>query len=321
MFKRILVPLDASPLAECVLPHAVAMATALDASVTILHVCEPRPDQGDAPSVNAVGWRLKTLEAEGYLDGVATRLREQGVQVQSQRLEGRAAEQIISYARQQGIDLIALSSHGRSGLSGWNVSGVVQKIIARSRISTLVVRAYQPAISDLGGLAYSRLLCPLDGSQRAASVVPVAAALARAHGGEVLLAHVVRRPEMPRRWPLTEEEVQLINRVAELNRLEAEQFLDGVRDALLAEQVTARSIVEVSETPSQSLHELVSKENVDLVLMSAHGHTGSTRLPYGSLALNFVVYGTTPLLIAQDVPADQIGPSQAEIAAGELMGR
>jgi nucleotide-binding universal stress UspA family protein len=321
MFERMLVPLDGSPLAECVLPHVIAMAASLRASVTVLHVCEPQGGHDAAKPVNAITWQFKTVEAEAYLEGITTRLRGAGVDVQSQRLEGRAGEQIVAYAHQQGIDLILLSSHGQSGLTGWNVSSVVQKIIARGRVSTMIVRAYQPAAAELGGLSYSRLMCPLDCSQRAGHILPVAAALARAYGAQVLLAHAVTRPEMPRRRPHTEEELELIDRVTEVNRLEAERCLDDIRSGLLAEQVDATSRVVLSDDPSRSLHDLVKQEKIDLVLMTAHGYTGSTRWPYGSLALNFIVYGSTPLLIAQDLRAEQIGPTEAETLAREPLGR
>jgi nucleotide-binding universal stress UspA family protein len=320
MFEKMLVPLDGSPLAECVLPHVVAMATPLGAEVTVLRVCEPRDADEAVQPVNAVAWQLKNFEAEAYVDGVAARLREAGLTVQSQRLEGRAAEQILVYARRHGCDLILLSSHGRSGLTGWNVSSVVQKIIARAGVSIMIVRAYQAAAAGVRGLSYSRLMCPLDCSQRAEHILPVAIALARGHGARVLLAHAVTRPEMPRRRPYTEEQLELIERIAELNRSEAEQCLEDIRTKLVAEQVDATSHVVLSDNPAQSLHDWVGEQQIDLVLMSAHGYTGSTRWPYGRLALNFIVYGSTPLLIAQDLSVEQIEPTAAEGLAGESVG-
>ena len=320
MFERMLVPLDGSPLAECVLPHVVAMAGPLGAKVTLLHVCEPQGVDGAVQPFNGMAWRLKTVEAEAYVEGVAARLREAGLKVESRRLEGRAAEQIVAYAHQQDCDLILLSSHGQSGLTGWNVSSIVQKIIARARVSIMIVRAYQPAAADLRGRSYSRLMCPLDCSQRAEHVLPVAVALARAHGARVVLTHVVTRPEMPRRRPYTEEELELIDRIAELNRSEAKQCLEDIRTALLGEHIDATSHVVPSGDPAQSLHDWVKGHEIDLVLMSAHGYTGSTRWPYGSLALNFIVHGSTPLLIAQDLSAEQIGQTAAEILARESLG-
>ena len=320
MFKSILVPLDGSPLAECVLPHAVAMARPFGALITLVHVCEPRRADEAVRPMNAVDWSIRTTEAEAYLDKTANRLQAAGLDVRWQRLEGQAAEQILAFARQHQVDLIVVSSHGRSGLTGWNVSSVVQKIISRARLSVLVIRAYQPAPRDLTALAYSRLLLPLDCSQRAAQALPIATVLARFHGAELLLAHVVPKPEMPRRRPLNDKELELINKITEMNRAEAQRYLEEVEASVGPEGAAVRSQLLVSENAAWSLHQLVDHEVVDLVLMSAHGFSGSTKWPYGGLVLNFVAYGTTPLLIVQDLTPDQFGPTEAEIAAQEPTG-
>ncbi len=320
MFNHILVPMDGSSLAECVLPHVVAMARPLAAKVTLLHVCEPEWGEEAAKPTNAFAWRLKVAEADAYLEGVAGRLQGTGLDLKTQRLEGRAAEQIMTFAHQHAVDLILLSTHGRSGLTGWNVSSVVQKIIARARVSLMIVRAYQAPPGDLSGLKYGHLLCPLDCSQRAEHVLPIAAVLARGHGAQLLLAHVVARPEMPRRRPYTGEELELIDKVVELNQEEAIQCFEELRSSLLAENVDIRSQVVVSEDVAQSLHDLVREQDIEMVLMSAHGYSGATRWPYGGMALNFIAYGTTPLLIAQDVPTEQIAPTEAEIIAKEPSG-
>jgi nucleotide-binding universal stress UspA family protein len=320
MFKTILMPLDGSSLAECVLPHAVAMARPFGALITLVHVCEPRRREGTAPPVNAVDWSIRATEADAYLEKTAHRLQAAGVKVRWQRLEGQAAEQILAFARQHDVDLIIVSSHGRSGLTGWNVSSVVQKIIARARLSVLVIRAYQPGPRDPTALAYSRLLLPLDCSQRAAQALPIATMLSRFHGAELLLAHVVPKPEMPRRRPLNDKELELINAITEMNRAEAQRYLQEVEASVAPEGAAVRSQLLVSENAAWSLHQLVDEEAVDLVLMSAHGFSGSTRRPYGSLVLDFVAYGTTPLLIVQDMAPDQLEPTQAEIAAREPTG-
>jgi len=320
MFKSILVPLDGSPLAECVLPHVVAVARPFDALVTLVHVCEPQQAPETVQPVNAVDWSIRTTEADAYLEKTAGRLQASDLEVRWRRLEGQPAEQVLAYARGNRVDLILVSSHGRSGLTGWNVSSVVQKIIARARLSLMVVRAYRPTPGDLTALAYSRLLVPLDCSQRSAQAVPLASMLARFHGAELLLAHIVPKPEMPRRRPLNAEELGLIEAITELNRAEAERYLEEVEASVAPEGAAVRTELLVSENTAWSLHRLVDEQGVDLVLMSAHGFSGSTKWPYGSLALNFIAYGSTPLLILQDLSPQQLAPTQAEIAAREPTG-
>ena len=298
MLEHILVPLDGSSLAECVLPHAVALAQAFEARVTLLRAVD-RVGPGDLNrAVDPLNWHIRKSEAEAYLSEVSTRLQEAGLRVEKIVLEGRAAQRIIDFARDQGVDLMVLSSHGRSGLSGWNISSVVQKVILRSYTPTMIVRAYQPVTEELTGLRYQRLLVPLDGSQRAECILPLATNLARFHQCRLLLAHVVSRPEVPRRAPLTQDEAELIDQITERNRQKGERYLEELKSRLSGD-VETRLLV--SENPALTLHQLVEKEGADLVLLAAHGYSGEVQWPYGSVALNFIAYGTTPLLIIQDV--------------------
>jgi nucleotide-binding universal stress UspA family protein len=317
MFEHILVPLDGSPLAESVLPHTVALAQTFGARVTLLQAVERGRATGLNRAIDPLNWHIRKAEAEAYLDEVAARLQAVDLRTDKVLLEGLAAERIIEFAHEQDVSLILLSSHGQSGLSEWNINSVVQKVILRAYMPVLIVRAYQPAISDLTGLRYRRLLVPLDGSQRAECVLPLASTLARFYDSQLLLAHVVSRPEVPRRAPLTQEEIELVDRLTELNRREAVKYLEDLRSRLLSD---AQIRLLISEDAAAALHELVVQENVDLVLLSAHGYTGEAKWPYGSVALNFIAYGTTPLLIMQDLPKEELERTQAEISAREHKG-
>lgn len=314
MFDRILVPLDGSPLAECVLPHLVAIARTDVSRVYLLRVLDPISAATRPISVDPFEWQIRKAEAEAYLRDVAGRLEAAGLEVQTEVLEGRAAESTIEYASEQNVSLIILSSHGQSGISGWNISSVVQKIILRALRSVMIVRAYQPASEELTELIYRRILLPLDGSQRAEYVLPMAIALARANQAEILAAHVVKKPEMPRRTPPTQEDIELANQVTERNRAEAARYLDELKSRL---EVNIETRLLISDNVSESLHDLVEQAGVDLVLLGAHGYTGATKWPYGSTVISFIAYGTTPLLVVQDLPPSHIEPTQAELAARE----
>jgi nucleotide-binding universal stress UspA family protein len=309
--------MDRSSVAECVLPHTVAIARAFESLVTLVHVMDSPDRMNWRRAVDPLNWQIRKAEAESYLGDLTLRLQTAGLRTEHQILEGPAAERVVEFSRKNNVPLIMLSSHGQSGLSGWNVSSVVQKIIVRAHTSIMIVRAYQPASTDLTGLRYSRLLLPLDGSQRAECVLPMAITLARAHEAQLLLAHVVRRPEMPRRTPPTDEDVDLADRIVERNRAEAVQYLDQLRSRLSSE---AQAHVLVSDHVAATLHEFVDQEKVDLVLLTAHGYSGQPRWPYGSVVSSFVMYGTTALLIVQDLPLDRIEPTRAEVAA-ERNGR
>ncbi|MGC9358446.1 MAG: universal stress protein, partial [Anaerolineae bacterium] len=179
------------------------------------------------------------------------------------------------------------------------------------------VRAYRVVDEELAELSYEQLLVPLDGSQRAECVLPAARAVADYHNCRLLVAHVVPRPEVPRHAPLTEEETDLVERLTELNRRHGQEYLEDV-EGRLSPGVETRLLV--SDNAAAALHELVSEEDADMVLLSAHGYSGEAQWPYGSVALNFIAYGTTPLLIVQDISRAEIGTTPAEKAASEAKG-
>ena len=308
MFNQILLPLDGSSLAECVLPHAVAVARAFKSQVTLVHVMYQPHRANSRRAVDPLNWRIGKTEAESYLGDQALQLQKAGLRTETQILVGSAAEQIVEFSRTHGVPLIVLSSHGRSGLSEWNVSSVVQKIILRAHTSIMIVRAYQPISTDVTELRYRRILLPLDGSQRAECVLPAASSLARSHEAQILLTHVVRRPEMLRRTPATRGDIELADRIVQRNRAEAIQYLHQVKSDLSGD-IQARVLV--SDYLAATLHELVDQEQIDLVLLTAHGYSGLTQWPYGSVVSSFITYGTTALLIVQDLPPDRIEPTRA----------
>lgn len=302
MFDRILVPLDRSPLAECVLPHAIALAHALDAQVMLLHVLSLPDQQAGLRAVDALEWQLRRAEAESYLNGVCAQMKEAGVTCEMHVTDGDAAEQIVDFARDNAVGLVLIASHGQSDLSAWRVSSVAQKVIERTGgASLMLVRATHLPSADIAAFRYHRVLAPLDGSTRAECVLPVAAALTRVPDTQILLAHVVERPAMPRRTPLSQEDNDLAERLVDRNYVEADHYLEVVRSQLPPAAVDTRLLI--GTHVADSLHALVDQEQIDLVLLSAHGYSGRVQWPYGGLVASFVAYGSCPLFIFQDAPA------------------
>jgi len=313
MFTNIIVPLDGSTVAASVLPHVVAMARATDAKVTLLRVL------GEASTVrlgvDPVSWQLQKSEAQAYLDGVCERLTPLiSLSPEAVLLEGRAADRIIEYARHSTCDLVVLSSHGQGGVSGWNVSSVAHKVISRIGSSILLVRAYQisaQAEHD-ADFSYRRIVVPLDGSARAEHVLPIAAALAEWHNATLYLVHVVTPPPLLQRMPLTPEESALIEQIFERNQSHARKYLEQLQQRLRPEP---QIHVLTGENTAATLHKFVMQQEADLLVMSAHGQSAQRQWPYGSLVTSFIDHGATSLLVLQDLPADAIEPTVAELAA------
>ncbi len=146
MYKKIMVPLDGSALAECVFPHVAALAEGGQVKdIVYVRVVEPfhQPtgdfviDQRQVAKIEAEN----RLEAETYLKKVVSGQKYAGVKVQSQVLFGRVAEGLADFAGKNEIDLTVIATHGRSGVSRWVWGSVADRILRSSCVPVLMVRA------------------------------------------------------------------------------------------------------------------------------------------------------------------------------------
>ena len=148
MYKKILVPLDGSELAECVLPHVEAVASGCSAQdVIFLRAVSPFyiPTAADGAVFNDESIKRinaqNRAEAESYLNGLVNRTKYDNVNVKSEIIFGRADESITDYAAKNEVDLITIATHGRSGVSRWVWGSVADRILRGACVPVLMVRA------------------------------------------------------------------------------------------------------------------------------------------------------------------------------------
>lgn len=317
MFNHILAPLDGSSLAESVMPWIMIIARAMEARITLFRVLEISKTGGCAPPIDPLEWKMCKVEVESYLKMWIKRLQDKGLEAEYVIQEGDPAHRIIEFVNSHDVDLIAACSHGRSGLAGWNLGSVIHKVVSRARISVMIARAHKPAAGYLEDFPVRKVLVLLDGSKRSEYVLAPLNQLIRSHDTQIILAHAVRKPEIPRYTPLSKEDLELSNRITDRNRQEAQKRLKLFQSRLTGNIHTR---VLVSDDVATSLHKLAHDESVDLVALSAHGYSGKTKWAYGSVANSFIDYGDTPLLIVQDFPREKVEPTWAETVVRERKG-
>jgi len=307
MFDPILVPLDGSQLAECVLPHAAAFAHSFEAELMLLRILEKNQTGATAQLFDLLNWQIQKTKATLYLEEIKARFKESNIRARAIILEGLVTEGITGYAQNAGVKLIILSSHGRHGLTQWGISSITQKIILSAPTSILIVRAHQQdSLAELSTIPlYQRILVPLDGSQRAEHVLPIITQLAHVHQPKIHLVHVVQTPEMARQMPPAREDIDLSNRVIARNREEAGHYLEQLKSRSYLQGIAVQTHLITSDHTAAALHQVVEREHIDMVIFSAHGYSGKHQWPYGSVVNNFILYGEVSLLIVQDLPAKQ----------------
>jgi nucleotide-binding universal stress UspA family protein len=142
MFDKILVPLDGSELAEAIVPHAEAVADRHQAEVILLQVLS-------AKRVNPERAAKERHESEDYLMGVEQRLLEKGMNARYTIRHGSdPAAEIVDYAEVNKVDLIAMSTHGRSGMSRWLFGSVASRVLQGTSKPILLIRSAGARISQ-----------------------------------------------------------------------------------------------------------------------------------------------------------------------------
>ncbi|MBI5968813.1 MAG: universal stress protein [Deltaproteobacteria bacterium] len=137
MFKKILVPLDGSKLAEGILPRLEWLAKVHQGEVTLLRVALAHTFPGVDPTQHQIN---VVREAEEYLAKVEANLKSVGVKVNSVVRSGHDAQEIVEHAKDRGFDLIAMSTHGRTGLSQFVLGSVASKVIHTFSVPILLCR-------------------------------------------------------------------------------------------------------------------------------------------------------------------------------------
>lgn len=294
-FERILVPLDGSQPAEQALIHASRLARAFGSRILLLRVLDTQsPMCGQHP--DSVGWRLHRLEAIRYIRSAAEHAALRGLQGDWYLVEGRPAEQIMQFAQSQGVDLVILSAHGQGGAYEFPFGGTAQKIATAPGVSCIVLRDNGREQGE--STHYRKILVPLDGSRRAEWAVNVAAGMAADAPTEIVLLQVVAMPEMPRRRPLTAEERTLHERLAECNRNAAEIYLREVRDNYGA-ALPVRTRMETSGRVAQTILDVASEENADLIVMAAHEPGDEDVCNYKAVCQYVLTRSRRPVLVLQ----------------------
>jgi nucleotide-binding universal stress UspA family protein len=297
--ERILVPLDGSARAERILPVVKNLACRLHASTVLLRVL---PQEASGSDERA---------AFGYLDSVVAEIQGsanadgRGTPISCQVVRGNPAQEIQGVVEACQISLIALSTHGRSGLSRWLMGSVAETIVRTVTVPVLVFneRMFNAQGSDgrtirHQGIGGGPVLVPLDGSPLAEIVLPIASRFASALGTRVHLTEVLS--PVPRgiavgvgvgidEWGLGEE-------VVESTREEAAAALAAISRRLQDDGAAVTTDLSIG-FPQEHLLATIEREEAAVVAMATHGRSGFKRALLGSVADHVVRHAPCPVLL------------------------
>ncbi len=141
MYKKILVPLDGSELAKKALDQAENLAKTFDAEIILFQVVPFMPIYGSPELVTPLIVDEKQKEAaEKYLLTLTEELKKKGLKATSMVKTGQqVAVEIIDFAKESGVDLIVMCTHGRSGITRWVLGSVAHKVLTRAETPILLI--------------------------------------------------------------------------------------------------------------------------------------------------------------------------------------
>ncbi len=276
-FKKILVPLDGSELAERAAASALALAEALSATVTFLRVAIPLSLNLD-PDLYQRIIGIRRDEAKRYLRSAQRRLATSAVDIKIDTVAGPAARSIINYVQENEVDLIVMSSYGRSGVSRWRYGSVAERVLRRAPCAVAIIRAQV----EVAPFAHKRILVPLDGSPLAEQALPPAIAVAKAVAAELTLLHVTS-PAYATVSPVITMKKRL-HEAEEKERMEAAVYLQNAQTTLSPHHIPIKIIVATSDDVVATIIEQADRIQVDSIIMSRHGRSGLSRWVFGSVA-------------------------------------
>lgn len=306
MYKKMLVPLDGSKLAEVVLPYAQAVANRLDLNPILLHVCNPAESELLPMHQAYVGRMVEKVKGESEQIH-----KESGVLRGSKTIEGRGevvlgypAEEILDYAEHNDIDIILMATHGRSGSKRWVLGSVADKVLRESKIPICLVRAAVPVEIVYDRWPIRTILVPLDGSKLAESVIPHIKALVKQRGTQlvdVVLLRVCEPPlisadypeaSMPLNWEDHIEDIK--NKCMQMSEKYLLKIEKKFKDAGL--RVSSQVL---TGKPADEIIDYAHRNQINLIVMAIHGRSEATRWAYGSVA-DKVLHGvSSPLLLVR----------------------
>lgn len=294
MYSRMLIPLDCSKTAEKVLPYARTLARSLRIPVELIAVIDISematrisPDKGrllDALVEDGV------RSSKGYLEGVTRSFPD--VSVRSTVEKGRPAEVIIEKASADKNLLIAMATHGRSGIKRWLLGSVAEKVLRGASNPLFLVRASEEAKTE-GEAALKRVIVPLDGSELAESILPAVVQLAKTLKLEVLLIRAFGIPYSGGEGYYAIDYESVRKQFAD----EAHEYIEKKSDELKRQGLEKVSFVSPEGHAADEIIACGRKTPDSLIAMCTHGRSGVTRWVLGSVTETVVRHSGDPVLV------------------------
>lgn len=298
MFKKIVVPLDGSILAEQTLAFLPRFASPLQTHLDLVCVVQPWVyafGMTEATPISVLNDLRENWEA--YLHQKEVELTSLGYTVKPHILEGDVATEILRLAESEEANLIAMSTHGRSGFSRIALGSVAERVLQKASLPLLLVRE-SLAVQNQSPLQH--LLTPLDGSNYAEQAVPVAVEMAQQTGADLTLLRVIQELDEYNKRLLFKSDEEAEASMRQWKALSS-RYLEQVACDMCGDRLQVHSEI-LSGDPDKLICAIAESLPADLIVMSTHGRSGIARWTYGSVANKVLRSAPCPVLLVRNQP-------------------
>jgi nucleotide-binding universal stress UspA family protein len=296
LYEKILLPLDGSDLAQQAIPYAEKLAGSLGSQIKLVHVRAPHEDKYSNMHklyLQKIAEAVKS-GAEQYVDKPG----KDKITVQSTILTGDPAQEIVDYANKENIDLIVMSTHGRTGITRWALGSVADRVLRATRKPLALIRAKDIRPNTRPKNIINKILVTLDGSAQSEVVIPYVEDLASRIKAEVVLLHVLE----PSYYVFTVGGFNW-DAYSEKQRRSMKAFytdyLQGIADKFRKMGITTKYQVAFGIV-AEVIIDFSDKVHADFVAMSTHGRSGVNRWVLGSVTERVLRAGNTSLFLVRE---------------------
>ena len=303
MYKKILVPLDGSELAEKVLPYVIQLTSRFQAETVLLHVYAAGESQPLGMSKAYI--RHTAEKVREQLQEIAPKSKLSGgnvpILIRSEVIAGDVASSILIYAEESKIDLIIMSKHGQSGIGHWLMGSIAHKVFSVSRIPVLIIHPVNTDNIVQSGWPRN-VLVPLDGSKMSETALSYVEDLFNQgqYGGEVTLVKVSEPPDLIADYPAAIMRLSWDEHVKQAKSVAKEVslfYLGEIQKKMEAKGIKVNIEVVLGENSIPAITRYIREHPFDLVAMTTHGHSRISVWPYGHVADRIIQVNIKPLLL------------------------
>lgn len=279
MFETVLVPTDGSDCAQAAVGYAEDLGRQYDATVHTLCVVDSRRIE-NAPQYDT----LKKERVE-IVESASERLSSRGIQAEHAVRTGIPHKSILEYASEQGVDLVVMGTHGRTGVERYLLGSVTEKVIRLSDTPVLTVNA---ATDETATYPYTDVLVPTDGSEGAEAAAAPAIDIAGSYDARLHTLSVIDTMALGVDVPSS----GLLDALEE----SAESAVERMREQATGDSVSAVETTTEHGNPYRRITDYIDEHDISLVVMGTHGHTGIARYLLGSVTEKVVRTSPAPVM-------------------------